>query len=142
MDGSNRGGREDIAMVIRHRDDFLLHMQGPPLQVFPVQALSTSWLYLPYGAVEWDAERISKRLYDQKWEVCASAVPSGPSKGERFERSPIQLTMPQWVCLLRLKQFGGYRNAGKVLRSQGLNWLQPHHAHIGVQLLQVMHRVA
>src|SRR5262245_21222967 len=50
-------------------------------------ALSTSWLYRPYGAVEWDAERISKRLYDQKWDVCASEVPSGPSKGERFERS-------------------------------------------------------
>jgi len=46
------------------------------------------------------------------------------------------------VCVLRLKQFGGNRNAGKVLRSQWIHWLQPHHTHIGIQLLQVMHRVA
>jgi hypothetical protein len=46
------------------------------------------------------------------------------------------------VCVFRLKQFGGHRNAGKVLRSQWVHRLQPHHTHISIQLFQVMHRVA
>ena len=46
------------------------------------------------------------------------------------------------VGVFRLKQFGGNRNAGKVLRSQWIHRLQPHHTHIGIQLFQVMHRVA